>query len=257
MAGQAITRLGRRFRSYAQKKASRLMARRMRTWRSDVPHVSFTFDDFPRSAGTAGREILEKYDVRGTYYTSLGLMGADSQPFRMFELEDLEELIRTGHEIGCHSFGHLDPWKTAPGDFEESLKKNGARLESLFPGYAFRTFSYPLRQPHPGIKRIAGEMFWCCRGGGQMPNAGRVDLNCLRSCFIDQRQRDNLEYFVELIGRNVRQKGWLIFSTHDIAPDPSPFGCSPRVFEEIVRRAVDSGSSVLPVREVYAKAFSR
>lgn len=229
----------------------------MRPWQSDGPCVSFTFDDFPHSANTAGRELLETYDVRGTYYVSLGLMGAASQPSRMFELKDLEELIRSGHEIGSHSYGHLDPWKTPSGDFEDSLGKNQTQMNSLFPGYEFRTFSYPLRPPRPGIKKIAGKTFWCCRGGGQVPNAGRVDLNCLKSCFIDQRNRNNLDYFFGLIELNVRQKGWLIFSTHDIDEDPSPFGCQPRIFKDLVKRSVESGSSVLPVRDVYAKAFGR
>ena len=43
--------------------------------RNAQPLISFTFDDFPRSALTVGGEILERHGARGTYYASLGVMG--------------------------------------------------------------------------------------------------------------------------------------------------------------------------------------
>ena len=43
------------------------------TWPGGV--VSFTFDDFPRSAWSNGGAVLEEYDVRGTYYAAMGLAG--------------------------------------------------------------------------------------------------------------------------------------------------------------------------------------
>ena len=42
------------------------------------PIVSFTFDDFPRTAATAGAAILESFGARGTFYTAAGLMNTTS-----------------------------------------------------------------------------------------------------------------------------------------------------------------------------------
>ena len=50
-----------------------------------------------------------------------------------------------------------------------------------------------------------------------------------------------------VIDRNRRLGGWLIFSTHDIEERPSRFGCTPKFFEDVVRSAVDSGATILPV----------
>jgi hypothetical protein len=45
--------------------------------------------------------------------------------------------------------------------------------------------------------------------------------------------------------------GWLIFATHDVAAQPSRYGCTPEFLEQVVQYSVDSGARILPV----AKAF--
>src|SRR5438067_1641036 len=58
-----------------ERTAARRLARRPFVMKKGEPLISFTFDDFPRSAlKTAGR-ILEEHGIFGTYYGSLGLMG--------------------------------------------------------------------------------------------------------------------------------------------------------------------------------------
>ena len=41
----------------------------------------------------------------------------------IFEREDLQELIRQGHELACHTFDHCDSWETTPAEFEASILK--------------------------------------------------------------------------------------------------------------------------------------
>ena len=51
--------------------------------------------------------------------------------------------------------------------------------------------------------------------------------------------------------QNRRAGGWLVFSTHDISATPTPWGCTPGFFEDIVRCAVDSGARILPVAQAW------
>ena len=51
---------------------------------NDRPLISFSFDDFPRSALFTGGALLEQYGVAGTYYASLGLMGKTSPTGEIF-----------------------------------------------------------------------------------------------------------------------------------------------------------------------------
>ena len=72
------------------------------------PIISFTFDDFPRSAWTTGGRILMANDMRGTYYISLSLMGSATHLGEQFTRGDLAELLENEHEVACHTFIHFD-----------------------------------------------------------------------------------------------------------------------------------------------------
>jgi hypothetical protein len=95
-------------------------------------------------------------------------------------------------------------------------------------------------------KRQTGLRFACCRAGGQINNVGTVDLNYVRSFFLEQSRKDPSAIW-NLIDRNRVEKGWLVFSTHDVSRQPTKYGCTPEFFDEVVKRAVDSKALVLPV----------
>jgi peptidoglycan/xylan/chitin deacetylase (PgdA/CDA1 family) len=216
---------------------------------NSVPFVSFTFDDFPRSALYVGGEILTRYGLRGTYYASLGLMGTDAPSGTIFVFDDIIKLLAQGHELGCHTFDHCHSWKTSPKIFEDSIIKNMHALHGLVPGATFRTFSYPVVGPRPYTKWRTGRYFHCCRGGGQTFNEGSVDLNLLKAYFLE-KSRDNPRLIKKVIDQNLCAHGWLIFATHDVSNNPSPYGCTPSFFEDIVKYSLDSGARILPVADV-------
>lgn len=255
MANVPLGRLALRIRYRWRKMLSASFARRSRPWPADRPAISFSFDDFPRSAWLVGGRILEEHGARGTFYASFGLLGTDSVEGPLFTAEDARALLAKGHEIGCHTHDHLDAWETTGRAFEESVIRNAAAAAQVLPGLVMETLSYPKAQPRPAAKRAAGRHFACVRGGGQTLNTGTVDLNSLNSFFIDKRNREDPARFQEIIDRNSRVKGWLIFSTHDLGPSPSDFGCLPEFFEDVVKRAVASGARILPVREVCRQVF--
>lgn len=218
--------------------------------RNQEPLISFSFDDFPRSAVEAGAAILEKYAARATYYTAFGLMGKQSPVGEMFSPVDLQRLLSGGHELGCHTFGHDHAWDTKPAEFENSIIENKRRLSELCPGVSFRTLSYPISGPRPHTKRRAAKHFACCRFGGQTYNVGVTDRYLLRGYFLEQARHDP-DSVKRMIDSNSRDNGWLIFATHDISETPTRFGCTPDFFEEVVRHACGSRAKVLPVGEAW------
>jgi hypothetical protein len=211
-----------------------------------VPYISFTFDDFPRSALYTGGNILKRYGLRATYYASFGLMGKEAPTGMIFVPDDIKELLAQGHELGCHTFAHCHAWETSPRVFEDSIIKNKRALDELVPGAAFRSFSYPIVGPQPATKRRAGRYFACCRGGGQTFNSGRTDLNLLKAYFLE-KSIDNPCSVKEVIDKSCQAHGWLIFATHDIDEIPTRYGCTPSFFQDIVKYSLSSGARVLPV----------
>ena len=173
--------------------AARLFFKRPLAIKRQVPLISFTFDDFPRSAWHTGGAILQRHGLQGTYYASFGLMGKQAPTGTMFLPEDMKGLLEQGHELGCHTFNHCHSWETRPDLFEESIIKNQRALQELVPQASFQTFAYPISVPRLAVKKVAGRHFLCCRGGGlkeerylhrhaaggQTFNWGVTDLNYL------------------------------------------------------------------------------
>jgi len=95
-------------------------------------------------------------------------------------------------------------------------------------------------------KAKIAKYFQCCRGGGQTVNVGTADLNQLSAYFLEQ-SRHNIQAIKDLIDHNRRVRGWLIFATHDVSDNPTPYGCTPELFENVVQYAVSSGARILPV----------
>ena len=230
----------------AQRRLARWFGRRPCRIQMESPVISFTFDDFPRSALINGGAILREHRVTGTYYASFGLMGKEAPTGEIFTLEDLDELVRQGHELACHTFDHCDSWETNPNEFAASIVRNREAVAQHMPGSTLRSFSYPISWPRPQTKRRVATYYECARGGGQTFNSGTIDLNYLNAFFIEQ-SRENFAAIKQTIDANARAKGWLIFATHDVCDGPTRYGCRSSFFEEVVRYSINSGATVLPV----------
>jgi peptidoglycan/xylan/chitin deacetylase (PgdA/CDA1 family) len=237
-----------RIQGFCQRTAAHSLFTRMAAIHNQAPIISFTFDDFPRSAWLTGGAILERFGLRGTYYASLGLMGQTAPTGAICLPQDVSALVARGHEVGCHTFEHRHSWDTKTGVFERSLIDNKIALETLIPGAIFTTFSYPISPPWPHTKRLVGSRFACARGGGQTFNDGHADLNYLSAYFLEKSRHDPVAVR-NLIERNRAARGWLIFATHDVCDAPTPYGCTPGFFEDIVECSVKSGARIVPVAE--------
>lgn len=251
-----ITDFRQRIRSKFRRTCADYLFRRPLAIEADRAFVSFTFDDFPRTALTVGGSLLQKYGQTGTYYVSLNLAGGIDASGEMFTLGDLADAREQGHELGCHTYTHSDASETETSAFLESVSSNQRALQALFPGAPFRTFSYPKSAPRARTKRGVGGRFACCRGGGQTFNAGVADLNYLRAFFLEQ-VRGDINAVREVIDQNRRAGGWLIFATHDVCERPSPYGCTPAFFEAVVRYTVESGALILPVVQAVERLRER
>ena len=227
--------------------AAKYLFRRMVQVEITTPIIYLSFDDAPHTAFTHGGKILNTYGANATFYMSLGILESDSPSGPIASLDDLRRAVKDGHELGCHTFDHLNPRETKPDLFVQSVLKNHQTLSQILPEAAFTSLAYPLCCPSPAIKRRIGKQFLCCRGGEHTSNVGTADLNYLNAVFFDARNAHTIDTVKQLIDKNAESLGWLIFATHDVDDNPSPYGCSKKFFEEAVAHAANSGSLLLPV----------
>jgi peptidoglycan/xylan/chitin deacetylase (PgdA/CDA1 family) len=210
--------------------------------------VSFTFDDFPKSALTVGGRILERYDARGTYYTAMNLAGANEHLGPMFDPNDVLAAHRGGHEIACHTFTHVDCRTVPASSLTAELHQNAQALGALSSDIELSNFAYPYGSISASAKRFLSAHFSSCRGIGRGVNHEIVDLADLQAVQLYALDFDEAE-MQRLIQYNKRVEGWLIFFTHDVSQNPSAYGCTPDQLERTVAFAA-AHTTILPVRDV-------
>jgi peptidoglycan/xylan/chitin deacetylase (PgdA/CDA1 family) len=212
------------------------------------PVVSFTFDDFPRSALLCAGELLTEYGVRGTYYASLNLMGKTTEVGRMFTADDLRKAVESRHELGCHTHDHVACRTISCSEALANCERNRRAIDEVLPGYRVRNFAFPFGSVGLHAKSALSSVYTTCRGIYPGLNRGRIDLALLRSFSLESG-----ECIKKAIDLNTRKNGWLILYTHDVCARPSPYGCTPGTLRDVLRCAMASGADILPVADVVAK----
>jgi peptidoglycan/xylan/chitin deacetylase (PgdA/CDA1 family) len=205
------------------------------------PIVSFTFDDVPNSALSAGAAILEAHGVHGTFYISGGLEGRVEPDRTLIDAAGCKELAARGHEIGCHTYSHRDLRHVDRSFLAADLARNERYLNTVDPRSGRRNFAYPYSSGSFSKRAMLADAFRTCRAAGEAINRGTTDPTFLQS--VEIRQSDATRWIDALVAA----PGWLLFVTHDISPTPTPHGCTARVLEGLVAHAVERGCRVLTV----------
>lgn len=222
------------------------MSRRKFRLTNDKPIVSFTFDDFPKSALHVGGEILKDHGVRGTYYASMGLMGTVNHLGEHFDEGDLEHLLADGHQLGSHTYSHLSGRTTGLAELEADAVRGRQAVEQITGASGSHHFSYPYGHATLRAKPRIGRLMSSCRSTTPGINKSPVDMNFLRANSLYSHSFD-IDRVKRLIEENEKCCGWLIFYTHDVRKDPSQFGCTPSELQRVLGLAVDTSDCILPV----------
>ena len=223
---------------------ARVSNRLARDWRT-VPFtlrntnalVSFTFDDAPVSAVTAGAAMLEEHNARGTFYIAGGLADTWSGNWHNTSADDIVGLHRRGHEIACHTFSHHRTPELSATALTAEIENNRRYLLALDPSIKIENFAYPYGLGSVWRKRQLGKRFRSSRGIVPGVNSGTVDLQYLRATPLVDQHID-AEGIDRAFDEALASNGWLIFYGHDVTASPSPYGCSP----SLLRHALDAAS---------------
>lgn len=217
------------------------------------PVVSFTFDDFPRSALHEGGRMLRERGWAGTYFAAGGFCGRQVDGLDYFDRDDLVRAAEEGHEIGCHTFGHLRLPATRPEEIEADLDRNADFVAEALPGHRLSSFAYPFGDLHLRQKALIARRFPIGRGIWPGLNTGRMDFAQLKAVSLETRMSEGFD-LAAWLDRAEAERGWLIFFTHDVSDDPSPYGSSRRSFEAVADAVARRGLRVLPVKNAVGLA---
>lgn len=141
-------------------------------------------------------DLFEKYKVTATFFT----VGYIAEKFP----EIIEKIVKNGHEIGSHSYSHLDIRKTTKDKFEKDLINSIQILEKIAGEriIGFRAPYFSLDQKHDWAYHVIkkhlkydSSIFPVRTPLYGIPNAPRYPYNPSNS---DITQNDEQEKFLEL-----------------------------------------------------------
>jgi peptidoglycan/xylan/chitin deacetylase (PgdA/CDA1 family) len=155
-----------------------------------------------------------------------------------YDADDVRNLLAGGHELASHTFSHVSA-RTVPAAVYAAEITRGAVGTS-------RNFSYPYGEVTLATKRAAGRLCASCRGTQPGVNGPQADLNLLRANALYSASVD-VNQIRDLMTQHSGAGRWLIFYTHDVRDNPSPYGCTPAYFEKVVDWAVGMPARVVTV----------
>jgi peptidoglycan/xylan/chitin deacetylase (PgdA/CDA1 family) len=179
----------------------------------------------------------------------MSLMNQKNNLGEQFHYEDLISALARGHEIATHTFGHLSARNTPYDEFIRDLARGESALLETLGIHPSRNFAYPYGEATLEAKKSIGPRLPSSRGTCVGVNGPEVDLNLLRanSLYGDTSRAQAAQ---KLILENQAKKSWLIFYTHDVAENPSPYGCMPELLEAVCSFAAAHGARFMTVAEV-------
>ncbi len=237
--------------------------RRLTQWRTAQPMrkgpsktiVTFTFDDFPRSAAENGAKLLEDAGAKGTFYACSSMMDQTNIMGDLFTKEDLLSLYKSGHEIGAHTHSHLDCAQADSSIALDDIDTNLAALKELGIISEITQFAYPYGETQRRLKVALKNRFQTARGVLAGQNKQGSDLMQLRSYELDNNPA-NAQRALHAIKTSVDTPSWIIIFTHDVRNEHSPFGTSPATLQSLINAAQEIDADILTMGEAYSKIES-
>lgn len=220
--------------------------------KTEVPIVSFTFDDFQHSAAIAGGAILGQYGVHGTYYTAPGLMNKTNRQGRLFDREDLFRVVENGHEVATHTYSHISAKAKTTAEYLMEVERGRAAIQEITGVPDSGGFAYPFgvvtRKVHKGLRdRVTNSRtIWPGLNGPW------IRTHLLRANELVGR-RDQAENAQQLIRKAKAKSCWAIFYTHDVQATPSRYGCTPGLLAQIIEFSLRCGCRILTVEKMVAR----
>lgn len=229
----------------------RLAHRRPAIRSPERPMITFAFDDTPASAVRVGARLLEARRVRGTYYFCAGFAGETGHMGEYATREDMLRVAESGHEIGCHTFSHLDCGKASGPNTAVDIQRNAETLADWGVSDEIATFAYPYGDVGFPAKAEVANRFTLSRALHHGVIRKGVDLNQAPAVGIEGPDGEGVASL--WIDRAAESQSWLILYTHGVESRHSPFGCSEAALARLLDRALERGFEVVTAREGAAR----
>ncbi len=209
----------------------------VKTWANDSKSAfSLTFDDSFESQYTNARPVLNRYNIKATFYLIAGSIVDSGQTpiWRYGTWNEFKKMADEGHEMGAHTMTHPDLTKLPVGDnntpntIDYEMYKSKQLIEQKI-GQPVITLAYPYTTYNPTVITEANKYFEASRAGNDTYNNANITgnawqrLNSIeeqfdlpRNSFSDDvDELNNVKNYVQSLITNDK---WGILFGHEVLP---------------------------------------
>ena len=206
------------------------------------PIVSVTFDDGWLSAKENGAQILGRMgDMKATYYINPGTLNTTE----IMTDSDIQDLRRAGHQIGSHTYSHIDITSYSLDFIRRDMQKANNYFYKL--GIDKIDFASPYGKYDNNVLDITMQSNASNRGTEKGINTkNNIDRSMLKALFIRKDISD--AELKEYLSRTKETNGWLILIYHKIEASDSEFDIDRETFQRHMQIVKDSNIKVKTVR---------
>jgi peptidoglycan/xylan/chitin deacetylase (PgdA/CDA1 family) len=194
--------------------------------------VSMTFDDGWKCQYDHALPILDRYEIKATFYIITGCIGP-TQP-EYFGAAEIIALQAGGHEIGAHTVMHPNLFFTFPWKGREILQSK-QDLSAI--GIEARSFAYPYGRHHWLVRKMVKRSgFSNSRVVGNRFNGKRKDQWRIAGKSIKNSTTiGEVRSWIQTAREN---KYFLVLIFHQVEENPRIYGCTPSFLDEICQLLV-------------------
>jgi peptidoglycan/xylan/chitin deacetylase (PgdA/CDA1 family) len=207
--------------------------------------ISLSFDDGWKVTYENASPLFRECGVKTSHYIISGTLDDEQFP-RYMNLDQVRQLEKEGHEIGCHTVSHKHLLDESQSIIEEEIFLSLKYLRNQ--GLHIETFAYPYGQYDDRVLDVAEKAeFKGARSTIPGFNDKRTDpflLKC-QAVKVDTK----LAEIVEWIDHARTHKVWLILMFHQIDHEGRAWSTTPEVLKEILDYIKESKLKVVTVRD--------
>lgn len=190
---------------------------------------SITFDDGTFDQYSAAFPILEQLHLKATFYLAARLLDEGSWDDhgtlrKMMNWNQAAEIALAGHEIGSHTYNHVD-LTTGEADVDFELRYSREYIESKIPGLKVETFCWPHWRETEETMAIAAKYYISARSGNGIisyyfnrkggipsdPPANMYQINALG--FLNSHKDGEWQHVIDQV---YESGSWFVSSYHGI-----------------------------------------
>ncbi len=209
----------------------------VQTWHDGhASAFSLTYDDGTKSHYTDLRPILNKYNIKASFYLNTSLLSDNTiENAHSGSWEEFKTMVYEGHEMGSHGVNHPDLTTLEMGDtvtqntlVYELYESKRVIEEKIGNGYQCITHAYPYCINNASVQEVITRYYESARAcGSSLSNSSSPNYPAINSMgydWIDTREsffKDFriLNYFFETVENDVINKGaWGILLSHEVLP---------------------------------------